>query len=121
MRRVAAFTVRMRERVCSLRSSAAVALLLSDWDTSAPFCEYSTLTLGAHATSPLSGFLTPECVPLSLTVYSSNPAWGANARDSSRFSKYGRQLGQETNVNSTAGYGALMVAFWELAIRAVVA
>ncbi|MDP6550226.1 MAG: hypothetical protein QF659_09160, partial [Dehalococcoidia bacterium] len=24
---------------------------------------------GAHATALLSGFLTPECVPLSLTVY----------------------------------------------------
>ncbi len=53
----------------SVRASAAVALVISDWDTSAPFCEYLTFTPGAHATSTLSGFLTPECVPLSLTVY----------------------------------------------------
>ena len=47
----------------------AVVLLITDWDTSAPFYEYFTLTSGAHATSILSGFITPECVPLSLTVY----------------------------------------------------
>ena len=54
-----AFTMRTKERVCSLRSSATVALMFSDWDTSAPFCEYFTFTSGAHATSTLSGFLTP--------------------------------------------------------------
>jgi hypothetical protein len=43
--------------------------MFSDWDTSAPFWEYFTFTPGAHATSLLSGFLTPKCVPLSLTVY----------------------------------------------------
>jgi len=46
--------MRTKERVCSLRSSAALALLISDWDTSAPLYEYSTLTSGAHTTSPSS-------------------------------------------------------------------
>ena len=50
-------------------TSTAVPLLITDWDTSAPFCEYFTFTPGAHATSRLSGVITPECVPLSLTVY----------------------------------------------------
>ena len=45
-------------------------LMFSDWDTSAPFCEHFTFTPGVHTTSILSGFLTPQCVPLSLTVYS---------------------------------------------------
>ncbi len=52
----------------------AVALLITDWDTSAPFCEYFAFTPGAHATSRLSGFLAPRCVPLSLTVYTEDIA-----------------------------------------------
>jgi len=44
--------------VCAF-TLTAVALLITDWDTSAPFCEYFTFTPGAHATSRLSGFFTP--------------------------------------------------------------
>ena len=55
-------------------TSTAVPLLITDWDTSAPFCEYFTFTPEAHAASPLSGVITPECVPLSLTVYNASTA-----------------------------------------------
>ena len=73
LRRVAAFTVRTKDLVSSLRPWAASVLLSCDWDTSTPFCEYITLSSGAHATSTPSGLLTPNCVPLSLTVYTDDP------------------------------------------------
>ncbi len=47
----------MKERVCSLRPSAALALLISAWDTSAPFCEHSTFTPAAFHSL---GFWTPR-------------------------------------------------------------
>ena len=68
--RGAAFTVRTKGLVSWLRSSAASALSVSGWDTSAPFLGYSTLSPGAHSTSKLSGFLHLTCVPLSLAAYS---------------------------------------------------
>ncbi len=68
LRLVAVLTVRTKDLASSVRSSAASALSVSGWDTSAPFCEYLTFT-GAHATFLLSGFLTPRSVPFSLTVY----------------------------------------------------
>ena len=43
-----------------------------DWDTSAPFLGYSTLSPGAHTTFKLSGFQPFQCVPLSLTIYTYN-------------------------------------------------
>ena len=70
LRRVAALTRLTKDLVCSVRSSAASALPTCDWDTSAPFLGYSTLSPGAHTTFKLSGFQPFQCVPLSLTIYS---------------------------------------------------
>ena len=70
LRRAAAFTVRTKDLVCSLRSSGrplrcllliGTHLLLSAGS--------STLISGAHTTPRLSGFPTLIRVPLSLTVY----------------------------------------------------
>ena len=69
LRRVAALTRLTKDLVCSVRSSAASALPTCDWDTSAPFLGYSTLSPGAHTTFKLSGFQPFQCVPFSLTVY----------------------------------------------------
>ena len=82
LRRVAALTRRTKDLASSVRSSAASVLSVSDWDTSAPFMRYSTLTLGAHTTLRLSGFRPLQCVPFSLTVYSSSwPAHGPLEED----------------------------------------
>ena len=69
LRRVAALTRLTKDLVCSVRSSEASALPTCDWDTSAPFLGYSTLSPGAHTTFKLSGFQPFQCVPLSLTIY----------------------------------------------------
>ena len=69
MRRVAALTRLTKDLVCSVRSSEASALPTCDWDTSAPFLGYSTLSPGAHTTFKLSGSQPFQCVPLSLTIY----------------------------------------------------
>ncbi len=51
LRRVAVLTLLRKDLASSVRSSAASDLPVSGWDRFAPFCEYSTLTSGAHTTS----------------------------------------------------------------------
>ncbi|MDP6496094.1 MAG: hypothetical protein QGI09_11965, partial [Dehalococcoidia bacterium] len=64
LRRVADLTLRTKDLVCSVRSSAASVLLTCDWDTSAPFLGYSTLNPGAHTTSKTLGFSTSPICPI---------------------------------------------------------
>ena len=59
LRLVAVLTVRTKDLASSVRSSAASALSVSGWDTSAPFCEYLTF----QELTPLSFsrvFLPPD-------------------------------------------------------------
>ncbi len=69
LRRLAAFTVRTKDLVSSVRSSAATALAVSVWDIIAPLYEVLYLIQGAHPTSTLSAFSARSSVPLSLTTY----------------------------------------------------
>ena len=70
LRRAADFTVRTKDLVSSVRSSAATDLAVSVWDITAPLSEVIYLIQGALHTSNLSCFPTPFRVPFSLTTYS---------------------------------------------------
>ena len=69
LRRVAVLTLRTKDLVSSVRSSAPSALGVSVWDIFAPLSEVLYLIQGADPTSDLSAFPTSFCVPLSLTIY----------------------------------------------------
>ena len=69
LRRAADFTVRTKDLVSSVRSSAATALDGLRLDNTAPLYELLYLIQGAHPTSYLSGFSARSSVPLSLTTY----------------------------------------------------
>ena len=62
LRRVAALTLRTKDLVSSVRSSAPTALAVSVWDIFAPLYEVLYLIQGADPTSPL-GFSYPILCP----------------------------------------------------------
>ena len=64
LRRVATFTVRTKDLVSSVRSSAATAWAVAVWLISAPLNEVIYLIKGANLTSKLSGFSALIPVPL---------------------------------------------------------
>ena len=61
LRRLAAFTVRTKDLVSSVRSSAATPLAVSVWDIVAPLYEVLYPIQGDNLTSYLSGF--PTLIP----------------------------------------------------------
>ena len=68
-RRVAVFAVRANDLAASVRSSAAVALLVYVWDISTPLSEVIYFIQEADLAPNLSGSSIPSCVPISLTPH----------------------------------------------------